>query len=75
MAEPQGGGAAAAAGGAAAADQQQSAQEQEKEKHELVRLLIARKADCTKQNANNETPLIKAVKKKYKTICQVRLNI
>lgn len=65
-------GAAAAAGGAGAEpDSQQTAEKQEQEKYELVKLLIKRKADCTKQNANGETPLIKAVKKKYKTICQL----
>lgn len=67
MAEEQPG---AAAGTSNSADDQKK---QEEEKHELVKLLIQRKADCTKQNANGETPLIKAVKKKYATICQVFL--
>jgi ankyrin repeat protein len=70
MAEEQSG--AAAGTSSNSADDQKK---QEEEKHELVKLLIQRKADCTKQNANGETPLIKAVKKKYATICQVFLVI
>jgi len=72
---PQAAEAGAAAAGAGTAgqepDAQQTAEQQEDEKHELVKLLIQRKADCTKQNANGETPMIKAVKKKYAKICQL----